>query len=85
MVRPLAAREKGPRFDSSIAQQVQILISWAFTQGTAIELILGPTTRAHLLPVHLNLIITLSKGYARTICQLTKAIHLSGLVNGYWQ
>ena len=59
LVRPLADRVKGPGFDSSIAQHDQRLISWTFTCGwfTCIELVLGPTTWVHFLPVPLDSIV----------------------------
>ena len=39
VVRPLAARAKGPEFDSPIAQHVQGLISQAFTYGAVGSLV----------------------------------------------
>ena len=41
MVRPLAAREKGPGFDYPIARHVQRFISRAFTYGAVGSLVLS--------------------------------------------
>ena len=60
LLRSLAAHAKGPGFDSLIAQHVQILISQAFTYGTVgslVELVLGPTTWVHFIPVALDSIV----------------------------
>ena len=61
MVMPLAARAKGPGFDSPIAQHVLRLISRAFYKWrgwfTGIELVLGPTSGVHLPPEPLDSIV----------------------------
>ena len=41
VVRPLAARAEGPRFDSPIAQHVQRLFFLAFTYGAVSSLVLS--------------------------------------------
>ena len=41
LVKPLAARAKGPEFDSPIVQHVQRLISPSFTYSAVVSLILS--------------------------------------------
>ena len=51
MVRPLAARAKGPGFDSPIAQDVQRLISRAYMLVHWYLVVLGPITWVHFFPL----------------------------------
>ena len=73
MVRPLAARAKGPGFDSPIAQHVQRLISRAFTTAQLVHRYrvgLGPDNLGSFPSgaFGFNCVITLGKGYVHTIC-----------------
>ena len=86
MVKSLDARAKSMGFDSPITQHVQRLISRAFMYGAVGSLVLNwslaPPHNLDSFPsgaFEFNCVITLSKGYVRTIALSDQAIYSLGV------
>ena len=77
MVRPLAARAKGPGFDSSIVQHVRRLSSRAVTyRAVGIELVIGSFPS---IAFGFNCVVTLSNVVSVHFAIAHQAIHSFGI------